>query len=80
MPPIRRVLIHVNVDTARAMRKCHRKPNEHSITKGEACLVIKEQGQGSKKNYCRACATPILQQAQADLDLLTTRLYGENNE
>ena len=80
MPAIRRVLKHVNVDTARALRKCHRKPKEHSITKGEACLVIKGQGQGSKKNYCRVCARPILQQAQADLDLLTMGLYGENTE
>ena len=80
MPAIRRALKHVSVDTARARRKCHRKPKEHSIIKGEACLVIKEPGQGSRKNYCRVCARPILQQAQADLDLLTTGLYGKNTE
>ena len=80
MPAIRRILKHVSVDTARAQRKCYRKPKEHSIKKGEACLLIKEQGQGSTKNYCRVCARPILQQAQTDLDLLTTGLYGENTE
>ena len=76
MPPIRRVLGHVSTETARATRKCHRKPKEHSIARGEACLVVKDQGQGSKKNYCRVCARSILEHAQADLDLLTTVLYG----
>lgn len=80
MPATRRVLKHVIVDTARARRKCHRNPKEHSITKGETCLVIKEQGQGGKKNYCLVCARPILHQAQADLDLLTTGLNGGTTE
>ena len=78
MPAIRSVLKHVTIDTAKAKRKCHRKPNDHSITKGEVCLVIKDQGR--PRNYCRVCAPPILQKAQADIDLLMTGLYGEDTE
>ena len=78
MSPLRRILKHVSVFTAARRRKCHRNPKEHSITKGQAFLLIKEQGQGNK-NYCRVCARPILRQAQDDLHRLTTDLYHREN-
>ncbi|MDE0133122.1 MAG: hypothetical protein OXQ32_12805 [bacterium] len=78
MPAISRVLKHVRIDTAKAKRKCHRKQNEHSIRMGEVCLVIKDHGRN--RNYCLVCALPILQKAQADLDLLMAGLYGGDTE
>lgn len=75
MPATRRVLKHLAIETAKARRRCHRK-KEHAIRKGEACLVVREDGGLGKKNYCSSCATEILQRAQADLDGFTSQLGG----
>lgn len=73
MPATRRVLKHLAVETAQARRRCHRK-KEHTIEKGESCLVVKEEAGLGKKNYCTSCATDVLQQAQTDLDRFTSEL------
>lgn len=73
MPATRRILKHVRVEVAKARRKCHRKPKEHSIAKHESFLRIQEEGQGGK-NYCSICATAILDQAEADLAEVTAGL------
>ena len=73
MAAIRRVLKHLSVETAGSRRICHRNRRKHSVPKGHVCLVIQEDGLGSK-NYCTICAEPILRQAQEDLDHLLGRL------
>ncbi|MCP5069702.1 MAG: hypothetical protein GY946_24305 [bacterium] len=73
MPAVRRILGHVSVEIAAAKRKCHRNSKHHKISKGEACLVIRDSS-GSKKNYCGECAPAILDIAQTDLDEIADRL------
>ncbi len=73
MPAVRRVLSKLSVEVAKRKRICHRDRSNHSIEKGEICLVVEEDDRGSK-NYCRACAKPILEQAQLDLDSLVDQL------
>jgi hypothetical protein len=60
MPKVRDILIHVDVETAAAKRKCHHKPKKHSIAKGEPCLVVRGGPYNASKNYCRQCASEIL--------------------
>jgi hypothetical protein len=74
MPKTRQVLKHVSVEAAQRKRKCFRKPDAHEITRGELCLVIKDDASGGKSNYCPECAEPILDQAQIDLDRLRAEL------
>jgi hypothetical protein len=74
MPKVRDILTHVSVETAIRQRICHRKRNEHSIEKGESCLVIKDASTGGKKNYCVECAPEILTLAKARLDNLEADL------
>lgn len=64
MPPIRDILVHVDSEVALKRRKCHRSA-KHSIRAGELCLVVKETP--GRKNYCRDCATQVLDQADARL-------------
>lgn len=74
MATIRRVLGHVTIEIAGAQRKCHRKPKDHHIPKSVKCLVIKDAGSGTKKNYCASCALEILEVAGADLQALRAEL------
>lgn len=74
MAKIRQVLIHVSVQTAAAKRKCYRKPRNHQITKGQACLVVREGSAGGRKNYCGACAVEILAMAERDIQSLRRAL------
>jgi hypothetical protein len=67
MAQVRRVLVHVTVETAAARRKCYRKPKDHHIAKGNKCLVIRDSNMGGKKNYCESCGMEILVAAEADL-------------
>ena len=46
----RDVLKHVCVEIAERRRKCHRDKN-HSISKGEKCLVVVDGSFGGSKNY-----------------------------
>jgi hypothetical protein len=54
------IIKHVLVETAAAQRKCYHKPKLHSISKGEACLVVKDTSSRAKRNYCAACASEII--------------------
>lgn len=74
MAKVRVVLGHVSVETAERRRICHRNRESHSIAKGERCLVIREAASSGSKNYCRACAAPILDQAGSDLAELRAAL------
>ena len=74
MPKVRDVLVHVSVEMAKAKRKCHRKPEQHSMQKGEVCLVIKDSATGGSKNYCPECAEPILNAAKTRIAELENAL------
>jgi hypothetical protein len=67
MPQIRDILGHVYVEIAPGKRKCRRKRGEHSISKGEACLVIKGGPYNAPQSYCRLCASDILDSADGRL-------------
>jgi hypothetical protein len=70
MAKVRRVLGHVLIEVAGAKRKCHHKPRDHAIIKGEVCLVVREASMGGHKNYCQVCALEILDLAGDDLQSL----------
>jgi hypothetical protein len=74
MAQIRRVLGHVVVETAARRRTCYRDRKNHTIPKGEACLVIKDSASGQAKNYCPVCALAILNRAGEDLQQLRISL------
>jgi hypothetical protein len=74
MPKIRDVLTHVSVEMAIRQRICHRNRQEHSVDKGELCLVIKDSSTGGKKNYCTDCAPAILDRAKSRLAEIETEL------
>jgi hypothetical protein len=66
MAQVRDILIHVEVEVAKAKRICHHKRNEHSISKGIVCLTIRDDT-GGHKNYCLPCAHEILTKAKSKL-------------
>lgn len=66
MATVRDIIIHVEVQVASAKRICHHNRKDHGIAKGQKCLAIRDAG-GSRKNYCLACATVILQKAKRKL-------------
>ena len=74
MPQIRQVLGAVSVETASRKRICYRDRKKHEVSKGEACLVIKDGASGGAKNYCVPCALEILDQAADDLKNLRDQL------
>ena len=67
MPKIRDIVGHVCVETAGKKRKCARIPGEHSIAKGQPCLVIKGGPYDAEKSYCHICAQAILSSAEKRL-------------
>jgi hypothetical protein len=73
MPRVRRVLGACTVEIAQRCRICHRDRQNHSITRGTPCLVIKDPG-GGARNYCPQCALAILDQAADDLETLRAQL------
>jgi len=74
MAKIRDILKHVSVEVALRERICHRKRGEHSVPKGERCLVVKDDLTEGKKNYCAACAKDIIAAAAARIQELETEL------
>ncbi len=76
MAKVRQLLLHVQVEVAEKKRVCHRNRATHSIPAGDACLAIYGGSRGARKNYCRQCAKPILDQAHEDLRRITDELYG----
>ena len=80
MAKVREILGHVSVETAKGKRICHRNRRSHSIAKGEVFLAIRDPASGGSKNYCVACAAPILAQAGGDLERLRREVDGEGGE
>lgn len=74
MAKVREILGHVEVQTAERRRICHRNREAHVISKGDACLVIREAGSNGRKNYCRECAEDIIERARRDLGELRAAL------
>jgi hypothetical protein len=72
MPATKDILRHVSIETAGKKRKCYRK-SDHSITKGEVCLVVKD-GPQNQRTYCTVCASDILEKAQGNLEKLTAAM------
>jgi hypothetical protein len=75
MAKVRDILKHVDIEAANRSRVCHHSRGTHRISKAEVCLVIYE-ARGSRKNYCRECAAPILERARAELDRMDGQLRG----
>ncbi len=73
MAQIRRLFGHVALEVAKLQRICHRNRQKHKILKGEACLVVRS-GRFESRNYCRACALPMLEQVQEELGSLCAGL------
>lgn len=73
MARTRKVLNLLCVEFAGAKRRCHH-DKQHTISKGEACLVIKDQTYGGKQNYCASCALAILDLAADDVQTLRDAL------
>jgi hypothetical protein len=76
MPKVRDILVHVEVETAAAKRKCHR-TKKHSIAKGDVCLVVRAGPFNASKNYCRECASEILRHLDERVTEIRNRL-GSN--
>jgi hypothetical protein len=76
MPAIRNILAHVIVETADGARICHRNRDRHRIAKGERHLAIYGGPRDARKNYCRLCARPILDEAQATLTAMFQNLFS----
>ena len=74
MAKVRAVLGHVEVQTAKLQRVCHRNRDDHSIRAGESFLLVHNPGGTGYKNYCRQCASQILQRAEGDLVALKSAL------
>ncbi|MDQ7831384.1 MAG: hypothetical protein RDU30_06615 [Desulfovibrionaceae bacterium] len=76
MPKLKRLLVSACFETAQRRRKCSRN-KEHEISKGDKCLVIKENME--KNNYCMECASLILEKAREDLDGLIREVSKSEN-
>jgi hypothetical protein len=81
MPKVREILGNVKLEVADGSRKCHRNAG-HSIRKGEACLAIYDNASvvRGRKNYCRLCAKPILDLAQASIQCLIKALAEDGGQ
>lgn len=69
MAMVRDIITHVEVEVAARVRICHHNRKKHSISSGQACLVIRAHD-GGKKNYCPICAQEILGKAKVKLLIL----------
>jgi hypothetical protein len=66
MPKVRDILIHVSVEEAQRQRKCRRNIN-HTIGKGEMCLVVKTNPTNDDYSYSIVPAKEMLDVAWAKL-------------
>ena len=46
----------------------------------EQHLAVYDATSGARKNYCRECARPILDQAREDLGRFEAKLYGVKSD
>lgn len=77
MPKLKRLLVSACFETAQRRRQCSRNKG-HEISKGDRCLVIKENM--SKSNYCMECAALILRKAGEELSQLSGELDSPDQE
>lgn len=80
MAAIRNIIGHISVEVAKKKRACQRNSKEHSISKGEPCLVIKGGSYNAGKSYCCICAKPILKLAENRLSEIQKEMgikFGE---
>jgi len=75
MPKLKRLLVSACFETAQRRRQCSRNKG-HDISKGDRCLVIKENM--AKNNYCMECAQLILEKAKEDINGLFLELDGND--
>jgi hypothetical protein len=73
MAKTRNALKDLRVEKAIKKRKCHH-DKKHVINAGDDCLVIKNPDGMGHKNYCKACAAPILDLAEAGTADLKSKL------
>ena len=71
MAKIKDILIHVQVETAVRVRKCHRS-KKHAVPAGATCLVV--TGGMYSRNYCGECAQHILNLASSRLSTIFQQL------
>jgi len=72
---MKRLLVSARFEVAQRRRHCSRNKG-HKISKGDKCLVIKENM--VKHNYCMECAALILQKAKEELEDLIHDLEAGN--
>jgi hypothetical protein len=70
MAAVKNILKHVSTEIAGRKRRCYRSKN-HSIVKGDTCLVVKDAPQ-KETTYCAVCAADILAKA----DEVLAELHG----
>ncbi len=63
MSKTRDILIHVSVETAIKKRRCHHSRGKHHISGGERFLSVRDGNGLGSKNYCKACAAPMMSAA-----------------
>ena len=78
MAKIRQILKHVSIDIAKGKRRCRRN-GQHIIEPGEHCLQIRDEGSPYCRNYCKNCATPILQLCANQLAVFQSSLGLDEN-
>jgi hypothetical protein len=70
----RSILLRVEVRPAGRLAHCARNKS-HEIRKGEPRFVVREPGPaGGEKGYCAACASVMLDAAEAELKFLRADL------
>jgi hypothetical protein len=77
MARTRRVFNGITVETAARKRQCYHNKREHSVNKGERCLVVNDASGAGKKQYCVPCGFAILDLAADDLQTLRELLDRE---
>jgi hypothetical protein len=78
MAQTRRVFNGITVETAARKRLCYHNRRQHSVGKGESCLVIKDASGAGKKQYCVTCGLAILDLASDDLEALRHLLDSQS--
>ena len=74
MPRHKSLVVSAEVVVAGRRRKCYHS-SEHTILKGERCLVVKDKM--AKKGYCRQCAATMLQNADREIAEICNTLSVE---
>ena len=73
MPKVRDILIHVSVQEVQRQRKCRRNTN-HTIAKGEMCLVVKTNSTNDDYSYSLEPAKEMLDLAWRKLGFIYASL------